>query len=104
MIWWPAGAQLQEIFGPRYAVIGSAMGVSGDQGISPPETGTLESLLRAVPGPGRLIPTHRGRGLPASVIAAMPTRSGSQKNPTYFALTPQSLTDFDWLVLLDSMA
>jgi len=102
--WWPAGAQLQEILGPRYAVIGSAMGVSGVQGIGPPETGTLESLLRAVPGPGRLIPTYRSRGLPASAIAALPTRSGSPKNPTYFALPPQSLTDFDWLVLLDSMA
>ncbi|MBP1766755.1 MAG: hypothetical protein H6P98_870 [Candidatus Aminicenantes bacterium] len=100
--WWPAGAQLQEIFGPRYAVIGSAVGVSDAQGVGPPEAGTLESRLRALPGPGRLIPTHRGRGLPASAIAALPTRSGSPKNPTYFPLTPQSLTDFDWLVLLDS--
>ncbi len=26
------------------------------------------------------------------------------KNPTYFALTPQSFTDFDWLAVLDSTA
>ncbi len=103
-VWWPAGAQLQEIFGRRYALIGSAVGVYDAQGIGRPEAGTLESRLRSVPGPGRLIPTHRGRRLPASAIAALPTRSGSQKNPTYFALTPQSLTDFDWLVLLDSAA
>lgn len=41
-------------------------------------------------------------GLPTSEIAALPTRSGSMKNPTYFALTPQSFTDFDWLAVLDS--
>jgi len=93
-IWWPAGAQLQEIFGPRYAVIGSALGFSDAQGIGPSEASTLESRLRSVPGPGRFIPTHRGQGLPAAEIAALPTRSGSSKNPTYFALTPQSLTDF----------
>jgi len=102
--WWPAGAQLKEIFGPRYAVIGSAVGVSDAQGIGQPEAGTLESRLRSVPGPGRWIPTHRGRGLPASEVAALPIRSGSQKNPTYFVLTPQSLIHFDWLVLLDSAA
>jgi hypothetical protein len=26
------------------------------------------------------------------------------KNPTYFALTPQSFTDFDWLAVLDRTA
>src|SRR5205814_1648028 len=34
----------------------------------------------------RFIPTHKGQGLPTSEIAALPTRSGSMKNPTYFAL------------------
>ncbi|HWR26166.1 MAG TPA: erythromycin esterase family protein, partial [Methanosarcina sp.] len=69
---------------------------------SQPETGTLEARLTTVPGPVRLIPTYRGKGLPGSEIAALPTRSGSMKNPTYFPLTPQSFTDFDWLVVLDS--
>ncbi|MDD2837298.1 MAG: hypothetical protein PHY05_14260, partial [Methanothrix sp.] len=48
------------------------------------------------------IPTHTGQGLPASEIAALPKRSASKLNSTYFALTPQSFTDFDWLAVLDS--
>jgi erythromycin esterase len=102
--WWPAGSHLNEMFGPRYAVIGSAVGVSDDNGIGQPEAGTLEALLTAVPGPALFIPTHKGRGLPTPAIAALPTRSGSVKNLSYFALTPQSFTDFDWLAVLDSTA
>jgi erythromycin esterase len=102
--WWPAGSHLGEMFGSRYAVIGSAVGVSEANGIGQPEAGTLEARLTAVPGPARFIPTHKGEGLPTSAITALPTRSGSTKNPTYFALTPQSFTDFDWLVVLDSTA
>ena len=104
LTWWPAGAHLNEIFGPRYAVIGSGVGVSEANGIGQPEAGTLEALLTAVSGPACFIPTHKGQGLPTSEIAALPTRSGSMKNPTYFALTPQSFTDFDWLAVLDSTA
>ena len=104
LTWWPAGAHLNEMFGPHYAVIGSAVGVSDANGIGQPEAGTLEARLTAVPGPARFIPTHKGQGLPTSEIAALPTRSGSMKNPTYFALTPQSFTDFDWLAVLDSTA
>ena len=100
--WWPAGSHLNEMLG--YAVIGSAVGVSDTNGIGQPEAGTLEARLTAVPGPARFIPTHKGQGLPAAEIAALPTRSGSMKNPTYFALTPQSFTDFDWLAVLDSTA
>jgi erythromycin esterase len=104
LIWWPAGAHLNEIFGPRYVVIGSAVGVSDANGIGQPETGTLEARLTAVPGQARFIPTYKGEGLPSSAIATLPIRSGSMKNPTYFALTPQSFTDFDWLAVLDSTA
>ncbi len=100
--WWPAGAHLHKIFGPRYVNIGSAVGVSYANGICEPEEGTLESLLIAVQGPVRFIPTHKGQGLPPSEIAALLTRSDSVKNPTYFVLTSQSLTDFDWLAVLDS--
>lgn len=100
--WWPAGAHLHEMLGSRYTVIGSAVGVSEANGISQPEPGTLESRLTAVPGPVRFLPTHRGQGLPNAEITALPTRSGRVKNPTYFALTPQSLTDFDWLAILDA--
>ena len=102
--WWPAGSQLDSKLGPRYAVIGSAVGVSEDNGIGQPEAGTLEARLTAVPGPARFIPTHRGRGLPTVEIAGLPIRSASVKNPTYFALTPQSFTDFDWLAVVDSAA
>ena len=102
--WWPAGSHLGEMFGPRYAVIGSAVGVSEANGIGQPEAGTLEARLTAVPGPARFIPTHKGQGLPTAAIAALPTRSGSMKNPTYFALTPQSFTNVDWLAVLDSTA
>ncbi len=104
LTWWPAGAHLNEMFGPHYAVIGSAVGVSDVNGIGQPEAGTLEARLTAVPGPARFIPTHKGQGLPTLEIAALPTRSGSMKNSTYFALTPQSFTDFDWLAVLDSTA
>lgn len=100
--WWPAGAQIDSMLGRRYAIIGSAVGVSAANGIAQPEPGTLEARLIALPGPALFIPTHRGAGLPFSEIDALPTRSGSRKNPTYFALTPQSFTDFDWLAVLDS--
>ena len=104
LTWWPVGSHLNEMFGPRYAVIGSAIGVSDANGIGQPEAGTLEARLTVVPGPMRFIPTHKGQEIPSSAIAALPTRPGSMKNPTYFALTPQSFTDFDWLAVLDSTA
>ncbi|AAM29790.1 hypothetical protein DSECCO2_580040 [anaerobic digester metagenome] len=65
------------------------------------EPGTLEAHLTAAPGPVRFIPTNNGRRLPIMATTDFPARSGSM-NPTYFALTPRSLTDFDWLAVLDS--
>lgn len=102
LVWWPAGTQLHEVFGQCYAVIGTALGTSEANGIGQPEAGTLEARLTAAPGPARFIPTHRGQGLPASEVEALPIRSGSAKNPGYFPLTPQSFTDFDWLAVLNS--
>ena len=99
--WWPAGAQLHAMFGPSYAVIGSAVGTSDTHGIDHPEPGTLEALLAAAPGPARFIPTYRGQALEHECISALATRSGSTKNSTYFPLTPQSITDFDWLFVLN---
>ena len=104
LAWWTAGAHLDAICGPRYAVIGTGVGISDANGIGLPEPGTLEARLTAVPGPVRFIATRRGKALPAPAIAALPTRSGSRMNPTYFPLTPQSLTDFDWLAVLDATA
>jgi len=100
--WWPAGSHLKEILGSRFAVIGSAVGVSNENGIGLPEVGTLEALLTAAPGPCRFISTRRVQELSASQ-AALPVRSASTKNPTYFPLTAQSLTDFDWLVAPDGV-
>jgi len=102
LAWWPAGSHMAEMLGDRYVVIGSAVGVSDANGIETSEAGTLEARLIAAPGPIRFIPTHKGQGLPASEIAAVAPRAGSIKNPTYFALTSQSFTDFDWLAVLDS--
>ncbi|MBX6316297.1 MAG: erythromycin esterase family protein [Isosphaeraceae bacterium] len=104
LAWWPAGAHLRAVLGLRYRVIGAGVGVSDANGIGRPEAGTLEARLIASPGPARFVPTHQGQGLPTAEIAALLPRSGSTKNPTYFALTPQSFTDFDWLVVLDSVA
>jgi erythromycin esterase-like protein len=104
LAWWPAGSHLTSMLGSRYVVIGSGVGVSEANGIGQPEAGTLEGRLTAAPGPARFIPTHNGQGLSSAAIAALPTRSGSTKNPGYFALTPQSFTDFDWLAILDSTA
>ncbi len=105
LAWWPAGAHLAEIFGPRYAVVGTAVGVSDENGIGEPEAGTIEARLAAAarPGSGLFIPTSGGRLLPAAEIGDLPVRSGSGKNPTYFPLTPRSFTGFDALAFLDGV-
>jgi erythromycin esterase-like protein len=103
-VWWPAGAHMHALMGARYAVIGSAVGVSEANGIAEPEAGALEAQLMAGPGPARFIPTHEGARLPVAEIAALPVRTGSRLNSTYFPLTPRSLTDFDWLAMVDRMA
>jgi erythromycin esterase-like protein len=101
--WWPAGAHLEVAFGPRYAVIGAAIGMSEAHGIGRPEPGTLEAMLMTAPGPVRFIPTHRGKGLPAKDIQAVVKRSGSGKNFTYFPLSAESIADFDGLLAWDSI-
>jgi erythromycin esterase len=100
--WWPVGSHLHELFGRRYAVIGSAVGESVANGIGQPEAGTLEARFTSAPGPVRFIPTHQGQGLPIEEMAALPIRSGSKKNGSYMALGAQSFTDFDWFAVLDT--
>ena len=104
LAWWPAGSHLQQMLGPRYAVIGMGVGNSEANGLSDPDSGTLENYLSNATGSAYFIPTHLGQGLPTLAIAALPTRSGSTKNHGYFPFTPQSLTDFHWLAVLDSIA
>jgi erythromycin esterase len=99
--WWSAGSHVAELFGKDYVAIGTGSGVSPGNGMNQPESGTLEAALMAAPGPARLIPTHYGAMLPNSVVATLPTRSA---NPGYFPLDSHSLTDFDWLCVLDTTA
>jgi erythromycin esterase len=99
--WWPAGAHLTQSLGPRYAVIGMALGVSDDNAIAAPEPDTLEARLARAGGP-LVIPTHRGEAPPPAEMADLPMRAGSSLNPTYAQLTPESFADFEWLVFLDS--
>lgn len=101
--WWPAGSQLNDMLGHHYAVIGSAVGRSDpNNGIGAPEPGSLEARLTAVPGPALFIPTHDGQGFSREELGALKLRSGSEKNMTYTVLEPHSLSDFDWLHVLDS--
>jgi hypothetical protein len=90
--WWPAGAHVSRIMGQQYAVIGTGVGVSAENGIGVPEPGTLESYFTA----NVLIPTH---GAPTTDL---PTRTGSVRNPTYFPWTADSFQDFDWLAFIKS--
>ncbi|WP_201374189.1 erythromycin esterase family protein [Ktedonobacter robiniae] len=100
--WWPVGSHLHEMFGRRYAVIGSAVGESPANEIGQPEAGTLEARLTSAPGPVRFILTHQGQGLPAEEMATLPIRSGSQKNRSYEPLGAQSFTHFDGFAVLDT--
>ncbi|HKA48368.1 MAG TPA: erythromycin esterase family protein [Candidatus Dormibacteraeota bacterium] len=99
--WWPAGSQVAQSLGSRYAAIAMALGVSEPNGIAEPEPGTVEARLMGA-GEALFIPTHRDQGLPAAELEAAPVRSGSSLNPTYYTLTPRSFREFDALVFLAS--
>ena len=90
--WWPAGAHLSRIMGNRYAVIGTGVGVSEENGIDAPESGTLESRFAE----NVLIATKHA---PATDL---PIRTGSVRNPTYFPWTGDSFQDFNWLAFIKS--
>ncbi len=104
--WWPAGAHLTEVLGPRYKVIGSGVGTSQENGIAPPEQGTLEAMMTAGRDRGEwdgvFIPTKRRNGISEQEMSEIPTRSGSTKNSTYFPLDKKSFKDFDYLMILES--
>jgi hypothetical protein len=67
--WWPAGSHLTHALGPRYAVVGMALGVSEANGVAPREPGTVEAALAAAGG-SRFLPTHRRSGLPRRASSA----------------------------------
>lgn len=100
---WPAGAHLRKMFGSRYAVIGSGVGASSQNGIAQPEDGTLEAKLLKPSGPVRWISTQNGKAVFESEVDRLSTRTGSTMNPSYFPFNAQSFDDFDWLVMLDSI-
>jgi erythromycin esterase-like protein len=102
LTWWPAGSHLSHLLGKCYAVIGLGVGTSASQSIGPPEPETVEARLLFWEGQGTLIATHGGRNLPAAVVAKVPTRI--TKCPGYFPFTAQSLTDFDYLAVLHTIA
>jgi erythromycin esterase-like protein len=102
LAWWPAGAHMSTRMGERYSVIGCVVGESETLGLGTPEHETLEARLMNSPGPGRLVPTRLGARLSAVEIDSLPARS--VKNPGYFPFTRQSVTDFDWLMIVDSIA
>jgi erythromycin esterase-like protein len=97
-VWSPAGSHLTQAMGSRYAVVGMALGASEANGVPAPEAGTIEAAFLAAGG-SMLIAT---RGLPADEIDSPPPRSGSALNPTYYWLTPESFSDFEWLMFLES--
>lgn len=101
--WWPAGSHLNSLLGTQYAVIGSGVLNSEENGIGSPELGSFESYLTASKGPARLLSLDQKGGLPSDEIKKLKTRSGSMKNQSYFPLTNNCISDFDFLVIFDSL-
>lgn len=91
--WWPAGSHLTGMLGPRYAVIGTAVGTSEQNGIGIPEAGTIEAKLASLAKPV-LIPTKGGD------FSHLPTRTGSTLNPTYVPLNSQAAANFNWIAFV----
>lgn len=91
--WWPAGAHVSRSLGRRYAVIGTGVGVSEENGIAAPEAGSLEARFRAPV----FIPAATA---PAALVAGLTPRMGSPRNPTYFPWTRDCLADYDWLAFV----
>jgi len=91
--WWPAGSHLTGMLGPRYAVIGTAVGTSEENGIGNPEAGTIEAKLAVLAKPV-LLPA-KGRD-----FSSLPARTGSSKNPTYVPLNSRAAANFDWIAFL----
>jgi erythromycin esterase len=91
--WWPAGAHLTRSLGHRYAVIGTGVGTSAENGIAAPGPDTLEAHFTAAVA----VPTASA---PAADVRALPTREGSTLNQTYVPWTGESLADFDWLAFV----
>ena len=101
--WWPAGSQIKQLLGDRYAVIGAGLGSAAENGVAAPEPGTLEARLMAVPGPLRFIPTQHGRSFSGEELTALRIRKIGW-NQSYFPFTAKSFTEFDWLIMADHVS
>jgi erythromycin esterase-like protein len=93
--WWPAGAHVARSIGRRYAVIGTGVGMSEENGIGAPEAGSLEARFTDTV----LVPTATA---PAAGIAALVPRAGSDRNPTYFPWTGECPAEYDWLAFVST--
>jgi hypothetical protein len=99
---WPTGAHLEQLFGPRFGVIGGALGTSEANCIGAPEPGTLEARLLARQS-DCFVPTRRGRGSLEGEVAALPIRTGSTSPYVpYSPLSPESIADVDVIAFLRS--
>lgn len=101
LTWWPAGAHMRQTLGNRYAVIGVGVGQAESINITAPEPGTIEALLTSSTSTAFAIPTYAGQGLPPVTLATLPTRTTT--NPGYFPFSKASLTDFNALIVLNSL-
>jgi len=99
---WPTGAHLELLFGPRFAVIGGALGTSDANFIGPPEPGSIEARLLAQHS-DCFVPTRRGTRFLADDAAGLPTRTGSTRPYVpYSPLSPQNLGEIDVVAFLRS--
>jgi erythromycin esterase-like protein len=99
---WPTGAHLELLFGPRFAVIGGALGTSDANFIGTPEPGSIEARLLAQHS-DCFVPTRRAEGLLSRDAAGLPTRTGSTRPYVpYSPLSPQSVADIDVITFLRS--
>lgn len=96
---WPAGALLNDIFGSKYFVIGSSIGISEANGISKPEEGTLENVFMTSESSDFFIST---KNFSKTDLQKYQVRSVSKKNPGHSVLSAQSFKDFDYIVFLQT--
>ena len=99
---WAAGAHLHHRFGSGYAVIGTAVGRSDDNGIGAPEPGTLEALL-ADAGSTSFLPARLSELPPIAAITSLPARSPSATDLSYQRLDARSFNHFDWLLMVNNV-
>jgi len=100
LTWWPTGSHLKELFGPAYAVIGTSIGTSASHGITQPESGTIEDIFIKDSKKTRFISTIEFRYEMNNLKDEIPIRSQSIKNTTYFSLSKENLSEFDWILFL----